>query len=80
MAMDVSCSWSGTTESIWRELNPDLWERTHNSWAVLQTVSGERLRSVISGPEFRRTLEELGRARSGSKPPRFFGSDSCRQR
>ena len=28
---------------MWRQLDPVLWELTHNPWAVLQTVSREKL-------------------------------------
>ena len=73
LAMDLSCSWSGVTEEIWRDLNAELWERTHNPWAVLQTVSGERLRRVTSEPGFRSALSNLQRARSRERElPRWF--------
>ena len=39
LALDMRWSWNHATDHIWRQLNPDLWELTHNPWVVLQTVS-----------------------------------------
>ena len=36
-------SWNHATDEVWRQLDPELWELTHNPWVVLQTVSRERM-------------------------------------
>ena len=39
LALDMRCSWNHSADEIWRQLEPDLWNSTHNPWVVLQTVS-----------------------------------------
>src|SRR6185295_17764117 len=43
LALDMQWSWNHATDDVWRELDPVLWELTHNPWAILQTVSRERI-------------------------------------
>jgi starch phosphorylase len=73
LALDVGGTASQTAAAVWGQLNPELWERTHSPWAVLQTVSGERLGKITSDPAFRANLEDLLRARSAeNEVPRWF--------
>ncbi|WP_251978380.1 alpha-glucan family phosphorylase [Salinicola avicenniae] len=48
LALDLSCTWHQETDWIWRALDARLWHLTHNPWAVLQTVSRERLHHFLS--------------------------------
>lgn len=43
LALDMRWSWNHVTDQVWRQLDPVLWEFTHNPWTVLQTVSREKL-------------------------------------
>jgi starch phosphorylase len=73
LALDVTWTLSRAADTLWRQLNPELWERTHNPWAVLQTVSGENLKRITSEPAFRATLDEVVRARSAAREsPHWF--------
>jgi starch phosphorylase len=73
LALDVSLSLSRNADKLWQQLNPELWERTHNPWAVLQTVSGENLKRITAAPAFRATLDEIVRARdAANQSPRWF--------
>jgi len=56
LALDLRCCWNHATDEIWRELEPDLWARTHNPWVVVQTVSSKRLRQKLAQPEFQASL------------------------
>lgn len=40
-----------------------LWNLTHNPWVVLQTVSRDKLQSVLEDPVFRKTLDDLVQTR-----------------
>jgi glycogen phosphorylase len=64
LALDVNWTLSRDADTLWRKLNEELWERTHNPWAVLQTVSGQNLKRITSEPAFRATLDEIVRTRS----------------
>ena len=59
LALDLRWSWSHAEDDVWRELDPDLWDTTHNPWIVLQTVSRDQFQKVMSNPEFRKKVDEL---------------------
>ncbi|MEZ6129988.1 MAG: alpha-glucan family phosphorylase [Planctomycetaceae bacterium] len=73
LALDLRSSWNHSTDSVWRQLDAELWAITHNPWVVLQTVSRERIKSVLSDVDFRRKLDELIRARrQTAEQPAWF--------
>jgi glycogen phosphorylase len=59
LALDMRWSWNHVTDQVWRQLDPVLWELTHNPWVVLQTVSREKLQHVLAEPAFRKNAEDL---------------------
>ena len=63
LALDMRSSWNHATDVIWRRLDPDLWENTHNPWVVLQTVSRDRIKNMLADPVFRATVDGLIQAR-----------------
>ena len=58
LALDVRWSWDHATDTVWRQLDPALWEITRNPWVVLQTVSRERIERVLADPVFRKRVDE----------------------
>ena len=63
LALDMRWSWNHSTDEVWRELDPQLWEITHNPWVVLQTVSRDQIARVLGNPIFRKNIDELVKAR-----------------
>src|SRR5664280_619367 len=63
LALDLRSSWNHATDEVWRKLDPDLWETTHNAWVVLQTVSREKVEGVLSDPNFRKTVDRMVQTR-----------------
>jgi glycogen phosphorylase len=61
LALDLRWSFNHSADRLWERLQPELWEKTHNPWAVLQTVSTERLRRVATDPEFQQLLANVHR-------------------
>ena len=59
LALDMRWSWNHSTDQIWRQLDPVLWELTHNPWVVLQTVAREKLGELLADPSFRSQLDAL---------------------
>ncbi len=59
LALDLRWSWNHYGDRVWRQLDPELWELTRNPWVVLQTVSPDRLRKLLSETEFRGQVDEL---------------------
>src|ERR1700692_3280650 len=74
LALDMSWSWNHATDEIWRQLDPVLWELTHNPWVVLQTVSREKLqRGGSADPAFRKNVHDLVQARRhAAEAPAWF--------
>jgi starch phosphorylase len=57
LALDLRWSWNHGSDEVWRELDRTLWDLTRNPWVILQTVSRERLKSVLANPAFRDKVE-----------------------
>ena len=56
-------SWNHATDEVWRQLDPELWEITHNPWVVLQTVSRDQIERVLADPVFRKNVDGLVQTR-----------------
>lgn len=73
LALDMRWSWSHATDELWRHLDPELWELTHNAWIVLQTVPRRRLRRALNDPGFAKRVDELLQAkRQAAAEPGWF--------
>ena len=62
LAYDLIWSWDHRADSVWEELDRELWALTKNPLVVLQTVSTERLKTVLANPEFCRIIHDLKEA------------------
>ncbi len=63
LALDLHWSWNHATDEVWRQLDPELWEITHNPWVVLQTVSRDQIERVLADPAFRKNVDDLLRSK-----------------
>ncbi|QDV26456.1 alpha-glucan family phosphorylase [Aureliella helgolandensis] len=73
LALDLRSAWNHATDEIWRRLDAELWEITHNPWVVLQTVSRQRIEHVLSDADFRKTVDELWNERKQTaEQPAWF--------
>jgi len=73
LALDMHWSWNHATDEVWRQLDPQLWEITHNPWVVLQTVSRDRIERVLADPAFRKNVDGLVEAsRQAADAPAWF--------
>ena len=61
LASDLRWSFNHSADRLWEQLDPELWELTHNPWVLLQTVSQEKLQSVTADPDFQKLLTDLHR-------------------
>ena len=64
LALDLRWSFNHSADQLWEQLDPELWELTHNPWVLLQTVSREKLRAVTSDPRFQKLLADLRREKT----------------
>ncbi len=73
LALNLRWSWNHATDEVWRELDPELWDITHNPWVVLQTVSRDRIERVLADPVFRKNLDTLvQKRRQTQEAPAWF--------
>jgi len=73
LALDMLSSWNHATDEVWRQLDPELWEITHNPWVVLQTVSRDQIERVLADPVFRKNVDGLVRSRrKAAEAPTWF--------
>jgi starch phosphorylase len=61
LALDLRWSFNHSADRLWEQLDPELWELTHNPWVLLQTISREKLQTVTSDPGFQKLLADLHR-------------------
>ncbi len=59
IALNLRSSWNHSADTLWRELEPELWELTHNPWAVLQVASKEKLKSILADQKFSSFVSDL---------------------
>lgn len=59
LALDIQWSWNHVADKLWQELDPELWDRTHNPWIILQTVSREVLEQKLADMDFRGKMDAL---------------------
>jgi starch phosphorylase len=73
LALDMRWSWNHAADKVWHQLDPALWELTHNPWVVLQTVSRDKLQQAMADPAFRETVGDLASAkRQAAERPGWF--------
>ena len=73
LALDLHWSWNHSTDQVWRQLDPRLWDLTHNPWVVLQTASREQIERVMGDAGFRKNVDDLVEAgRQAAKAPAWF--------
>ena len=80
LALDMRWSWNHATDKVWRRLDPELWELTHNPWVVLQTVSRDRLEQMLADPLFRKDVDDLLQTkRKAVEAPVWFQQNHSRE-
>ena len=73
LALDLRWSWNHSADYLWRQLDPVLWQLTHNPWVVLQTVAREKLKAILADPAFRSQIDALVLSKNKmAKTPAWF--------
>ncbi len=57
LSLDMRWTWSHGSDELWRWLDPEFWERSHNPRLLLQLIPQRRLDEAARSPEFRATLK-----------------------
>lgn len=59
LALNMRWSWNHQADELWQQLDPALWELTHNPWIVLQTVSRDHLERQLADISFIGKINDL---------------------
>ncbi len=73
LALNLRWSWNHATDEVWRRLDPELWETTHNPWVVLQTASRDKIERAMADSSFCKTVDGLVQTgRKAIETPAWF--------
>lgn len=73
LALNLRWSWNHASDELWEALDKTLWKATQNPWIILQTVSRDRIRTLLSTPPLRKRLDELvQRSRASQNSDAWF--------
>jgi starch phosphorylase len=76
LALNLRWSWNHATDEVWRQLDPELWETTHNPWVVLQTASRDKIERAMADPAFCKMVDGLVQTRRKAiESPAWFQQD-----
>jgi starch phosphorylase len=76
LALNMRWAWNHATDEVWRQLDPQLWETTHNPWAVLQAASRDQIERKLADPGFRKSVDALVETRRQRlEAPAWFGQN-----
>lgn len=64
LATDLRWTWSHAGDTVWKAMDPVLWEQSENPLIVLQNLSRERLEELNRNAQFKHHLNNLSKARS----------------
>ncbi|HEY0182595.1 MAG TPA: alpha-glucan family phosphorylase [Rhodopila sp.] len=78
LALDLRWTWSHEADALWAQAGGDLWQRTHNPWAILEDLTTARLDELAADKGFIKQLDALVAARNAylGDPGWFAKTDS----
>ena len=59
MATDLRWTWSHAGDTVWKKLDPEIWEQTKNPYAVLQNITEDRLQALDQDSAFKTQVQQL---------------------
>jgi starch phosphorylase len=63
LALDLRWSWHHSTDEVWKQLDPALWELTPHPYTVLLAVPRDEIKRRLADPSFRAKVEALVQAK-----------------
>jgi len=75
LALNLHWSWNHMADPLWEALDSHLWQTTQNPWVILQTVSKDKINTLLATSEFQKLLSTLLRHKH-----KFFSADAWFQK
>jgi hypothetical protein len=73
LALELRISWDHSTDEIWREFDPEVWELTRNPTLELHAASETKLNELAADSKYRRRIEDFDLAcRLYARSPGWF--------
>lgn len=74
LALDLRWTWHHGSDVLWRSIDQECWDATHNAWLVLNSVSGRQLDHLAEDPTFSELLShQLAAYDAFCQSPTWFG-------
>jgi starch phosphorylase len=75
LALNLHWSWNHMADALWEALDNYLWQTTQNPWVILQTVSEDKVKTLLATPDFQERLSALLQHKR-----KFFSADAWFQK
>jgi len=75
LALNLHWSWNHKADVLWEALDSYLWQTTQNPWVILQTVSADKVKTLLATPDFQELLSALLQHKR-----KFFSADAWFQK
>lgn len=75
LALNLHWSWNHRADALWEALDSYLWQTTQNPWVILQTVSEDKVNTLLGTPHFQELLSALLQHKR-----KFFSADAWFQK
>ena len=75
LALNLHWSWNHVADPLWEALDSYLWRTTQNPWVILQTVSKDKVNTLLATPDFQQLLSSLLQHKR-----KFFSADAWFQK
>ncbi len=75
LALNLHWSWNHRADPLWEALDSYLWHTTQNPWVILQTVSEDKVKTLLATPDFQGLLSALLEHKR-----KFFSADAWFQK
>lgn len=81
LAFDLRSAWNHRSDTLWEQLDAEIWRETGNAWLVLQSASRARVRALWATATYRAQVEELRerRRREVTEARWFAGQPGARE-
>lgn len=57
LALDLRWNWNHSADSLWQQVDPELWENTGDPWLILESISRKRLETLAGDAAFVNELQ-----------------------
>jgi len=75
LALNLHWSWNHKADPLWEALDSYLWRTTQNPWVILQTVSEDKVKTLLATRDFQELLSDLLQHKR-----KFFSTDAWFQK